>query len=237
MVPWRDAYQRIRQGDDFALLFGKMYDIDEFRYYAYCLKFDSVAPAQLAAAPGTPNTADLAVTAAQSAVPVNPTVPGPPSDQQIPFPAGAVILGISSGAIAAQRVVSANGVGLTSFPYGPGESSPGIRNLFTLDIEYADGDPVTAQNPIPETVTAPNSAFIAAPPYMGDALMGGGEDTDMPLRELYVAPGLVLQVRVRSLLLPNLIAAPPSTPPPNLNVHVVFHAMIPGVVRKQPPVS
>jgi hypothetical protein len=233
MVPWSEAYRRIREGNDFVTLFGRMYEMDEFRYYAYALKFDSVAPAQLAAAPGTPNTASLAVTAAQSAVPVNPTVPGPPSDQQIPFPAGAIILGLSSGGIALQRIVSAVGVGLTNFPYPPSDNDGGSRNLYTVDIEYADGDPVTAGNPVPETVTAPDSAFIAAPPYSVDALMGGGEDSEMPGRELYIAPGLILNVRVRSLLLPTVIAAPPSTPPPNLTVHVVFHAMIPGVVSKE----
>lgn len=215
------------------MLFGKMFDKDEFRYYGYALKFDSLLPAQLATSATQPNTADPAVTAANIAAPVTNIVPGPPNDLQIDFPIGAVILGISSAAISAQRIVQVAGGAATNFPYAP-DMNNGRKDMFILDIEYTDGDPITAQNPIAETVFDPNFPAISAPPFMADALMGGGDDTEMPAREVYVAPGLGLLVRVRSLLLPTFINGVSSNnTTPNLTVHLVFHCMIPGVVRQK----
>lgn len=234
MVPWNEAYRRIREaGSEFQMLFGKMYLQDEFRYYAYGLKFDSVAPGLLAQDATHPNTGDLAVTTANIAAPTTNIVPGAPSDATLDFPIGAVILGISSGSIVAQRIVQVQGGAATNFVYGIG-GGDGRRPLFLVDLEYSDGDPITSQNPIPETVFDPNVAFQAAPPYMADALMGGGDDSEMPGRELYVAPGLSLQVRVRSLVTPSFITTSSSVPvTPNSNVHLVFHAMVPGVVRQK----
>lgn len=233
MVPWNQAYKRIRESDDFVQLFGKMYRRDEFRPYSYVIKFDAVPPA-LQALATNPNTGDLTQTRTDAGAPTTNAVPGPAQARTIDFPAGAVILGISACANVAQRVITrANLIppnDTFNLPYGP--SDHGGRELFVLDLRYVDDDPITTGNPISELVPNPASPVVTRPPIMADALLGSGRDSDTPVRELYVAPGLGIMVSCRSLLLPSFMPAS-GDPPPNMSVHVVFHSMVPGVVKAE----
>lgn len=232
MIPWNQAYKRIRESDDFAQLFGKMYRQDEFRPYSYAIKFDSLPPA-LQADPANPNTGSIAQTRADAGAPTTNTVPGPAQTRIIDFPAGAVILGISACANIPQGVITrANLIppnDTFNIPYAPIDIGGG-REMFVLDLRYVDDDPITTGNPISELVPNPASAIVTRPPIMAEALLGNGRDSDTPVRELFVAPGNGLVVSCRSLLLPTFMPAS-GDPPPNMSVHVVFHAMVPGVVK------
>lgn len=234
MVPWNQAYKRIRESDDFVKLFGKTYNQDEFRPYSYAIKFDGLSPA-LQALTTNPNTGDLTQTRTDAGAPTTNTVPGPALARSLDFPAGAVILGISACANIAQRIITR--VNLVppndtfSLPYGPSDVGGAAgRELFVLDLRYVDDDPITSGNPITELVSNAASPIVTRPPISADALLGNGRDSDTPVRELYVAPGLGIVVSCRSLLLPTLLPTS-GDPPPNMSVHVVFHAMVPGVVR------
>lgn len=232
MVPWNQAYKRLRESDDFAQLFGKMYAQDEFRPYSYAIKFDSVPPA-LQSNGVNPNTGSYTQTRNDAGSPTTNTVPGPALTRTLDFPAGAVILGISSCANVAQRIITrANLIppdDTFNVPFGPADFGGG-RGLFVLDLRYVDDDPITTGNPISELVPNPASPVVTRPPILADALMGGGSDSEIPGRELYVAPGLGIQVACRSLLLPSYMPTS-GDPQPNMSVHVVFHAMVPGVVK------
>ena len=241
MIPWNDAYRRLKQSRDFAMLFGKTYSQDEFRPYSYGLRFDSLIPASLAATTVDPNRASLVVTDATIDAPLTAIVPGPVDGPRlIDFPAGAVILGVTATAQVLQRIVT-HARGATSFTYGPDEGgSDGAGNtLFMLEFAFSDTDRITAGNPIPETVLSPPvgappislAAVQSAPPIMGNALLGRGRKSEMPGHEIYVTPGLGLLVKCRSLLLPNRILVDTAGPfSPNLVVHTVFHCMIPGEI-------
>lgn len=227
MVPWKQAYERIRTSEEWVTRFGKMYRMDEFRFYAYALKFASLLPAQLATGATTPNTGSAAATRAGYAAPTVNIVPGPASDLLIDFPAGAVILGITAAAVKLQRI--ANNGGAIAFTYGP-TNHKACLDLFLLDLEYVDGDPITGGNPIPDVSANANSAINAAPPIDADALLGRGGDTETPARELYVTPGLGIRASARSMVLPDTAPAT-GQPNGNLAVHLVFHCMVPGEVR------
>ena len=229
MIPWNQAYQRVAESQDFKFLFGKRYAQDDFRYYGYGLKFNALQPATLAAAVATPNTGSIAQTRTDLGAPTTNIVPGAARMAQINFAVGAVILGISAAAIKPQRI--ANNGGAIAFTYGPSRS-PGNRDLFSLNLTFADTTPIVGSNPISEIVSNPNAPIITAPPIAADALMGNGEDTDTPARELFVAPGLAINVSVSSLVLPDSAPASPSLAAPNLTVHLVFHCMIPGIVTR-----
>lgn len=231
MVPWNQAYNRLAGNSDFLHLFGRAFRQDEFRPYSYALRFDGLIPALQASSTG-PNTKSLAITIADWGAPTTNITPGTPQTRLMDFPAGAVILGITSSAVLAQvNPQRLPGPVTVTFPYGPSGNDGSKRELFAMDLEYVDGSPITSGNPIPEVTVNPNSPFNAAPPYLAEALMSGGEKSDMPYRELYVAPGLGINVTVRSLMLPSQISATMTgDPPPNLNVHVVFHTMVPGTV-------
>lgn len=228
MIPWNQAYRRIAESQrEFATLFGKMFSQDDFRYYAYVIKFDTLLPALLAVDSAQPNTGNIAATRTNLGAPTTNIVPGPAANSTLNLAAGAVILGISSCARKLQRI--ANNGSNQAFTYGPTENS-GARDLFALDLSYLDTSPITGQNPQPEISQNPNAPVNTAPPILADALMGGGDEDLCPARELWVAPGLGINVSVRSLVLPDLAAASPSQSAPNLSVHVVFHCMVPGIV-------
>lgn len=225
MIPWNRAYRRLAAHPDFRVLFGKRYRQDEFSPIAYALKFDALSPATLAPT-ATPNTGDIATTIANMAAPTTQVIaPGTPQSKQVVFPHGAVILTVSASAAVPLRTQG-------GFTYGP-TRNPGNRDLFMLDLDFTSGDPIISGNPISELVSNPNSTIITAPPVMADALTDGGERDNFLGQELWVTPGLGLLVGVRSLLLPSSLPAGAQNQaiPPNLTVHVVFHAMVPGKVK------
>lgn len=238
MIAWNRAYDRIAANPaDFIQYFGRMYARDEFRPYSYAVKFDALRPAMSALAANFPNNASYAQTAG-SATPGTAVVPGPAETRLIDFPAGAVILGITSAASIPQRKFQVETNPPTSFAYGPPAPGGGGRELYLLDLSFADGDPITTGNPISEIVSNPNSPTITRPPINADALMGDGESDDVIGRELYVTPGLGINVEIRSLLLPAFLAvnfgASKQVTTPVMGVHLVFHAMVPGTVKAKP---
>jgi hypothetical protein len=226
VIEWNRAYSRIAGSQAFALLFGRSYPKDAFRPYSFATIFDSLPPANLGAS-SAPNTGVYATTRANLSAPTSTDVivPGLPQNRQILFPAGAVILGITAAATLGQRAYTG-----TDFNYAP-TMSTGKRDLFTLDLDYTSGDSIVAGNPISELVSNPNSSIIAAPPISAEALLGGaGISHIFPDRELWVAPGLGITMTARSLVLPSNTDST-SSAPPNLSLHLVFHAMVPGTVR------
>lgn len=235
MIAWSDAYRRtVAESTDFRLLFGRMFRIDEFRYYAFPLKFEALQPALLAAAANDPNSGDMEDTVDGIAAPGVNLVPGEAAESLIDFPAGAIIIGITAAGILPQRIATADETP-AAFAYGPSRN-PGKRDLFMLDLEYADTSPITAGNPIPSLSISPTDSVNTAPPILADALCGGGRGDIMPARELLITPGLGILARVRSMVLPN---APidEGYNAPNLSVHIVFHCMVPGVVKRKPAVE
>lgn len=225
MIPWNVAYKRLTNNPDFLLLFGRVFRQDEFRPYSYALKFDSLQPA-LQAAVATPNTGDAVLTATDWGAPTTSVTPGPPLTRLVNFPSGAVILGVTGSASLAQanpqRVSPLSNV---TYTYSPSESR-GRREMFTVDLEYVDTDSICAGNPISELVSNPNSAINTEPPVVAAALFGGGSRSSCPSHEFYVAPGLGISVKVQSLALPSSLPLAGDSPP-NMNAHVVLHAMIP----------
>lgn len=110
----------------------------------------------------------------------------------VSFPAGAVILGITASCYQAQTTTG-------SYVYAP-SFSPGRRDLFGLLFTYTGDEQIT-----------PGTTPVAA-----DALLGCGEGTIFPQREILIAPAQGLLVTVASL-----------APAPTLTVTVAFHAMVP----------
>lgn len=106
------------------------------------------------------------------------------------FPAGAIVLGITAAAQQAQTTTSA-------FQYAPWQS-PGKRDLFALMFQYTNDEIITPGGPV-----------------LAEALLGSGEDTIFPSREIIVPPSQGLLATVQSYAI-----APP------LNVHIVYHSMV-----------
>lgn len=115
-----------------------------------------------------------------------------PSQQN--FPAGAVILGISATAFQEQTTT-------TSYQYAPW-AAPGRRDLFGLSFSYTNDEVITPGGPI-----------------LANALLGDGDDTVFPGKELLIPPSQGL-----------LATAAAFTVPPSLYVHIVYHAMVPRAV-------
>lgn len=110
------------------------------------------------------------------------------------FPAGAVILGITSAAFQEQTVT-------TAYQYAPW-ATQGRRDLYGLSFSYTNDEQIT-----------PNGITLAA------ALLGGGEDTIFPIREMLIPPSQGILVSAASI-----------TVAPSLFVTVVFHCMVPRAV-------
>jgi len=106
------------------------------------------------------------------------------------FPSGAVVLGITAAAMQAQTTAGA-------FQYAP-SYSPGRRDLFGLSFSYTD-----------EQLTV--GGLIQA-----ESLLGSGEDTIFPAKELMMGQNQGLLCSVASL-----------TVAPTLSVTVVYHCMVP----------
>lgn len=85
-----------------------------------------------------------------------------------------------------------------AFQYAPWES-PGKRDLFALSFQYTGDEIITPGGPV-----------------LAEALLGSGGDTIFPAREIIVPPSQGLLATVQSYTL---------SPP--LNVHIVYHTMVP----------
>lgn len=109
------------------------------------------------------------------------------------FPSGGIILGITAACIQAQTTTS-------EFQYAP-SMSPGRRDLFALSFQYTGDEIITPGGPI-----------------LAEALLGSGEDTIFPCREIIVPPSQGLLATVQSY-----------TIAPALVVHIVYHTMVPKV--------
>jgi hypothetical protein len=88
-----------------------------------------------------------------------------------------------------------------TFLYAP-SYSPGRRDLFALNFQYTGDEIITPGGPV-----------------LAEALLGSGIDTIFPAREIIIPPSQGLLATVVSYAV-----APP------LNVHIVYHAMVPKVV-------
>jgi hypothetical protein len=75
--------------------------------------------------------------------------------------------------------------------------------LFALSFQYSGDEVITPGGPV-----------------LAEALLGSGSDTIFPGREIIVPPSQALLCSVQSYAI-----APP------LNVHVVYHAMVPRVAN------
>jgi hypothetical protein len=110
------------------------------------------------------------------------------------FPAGAVVLGISATAFQEQETDG-------NYTYAP-FSCPGRRDLFGLSFSYTNDEQIT-----------PGGLTLA------NALLGDGDDTVFPARELLIPPSQGI-----------LTSAASFTVAPSLFVQVVFHSMVPRAV-------
>jgi len=117
---------------------------------------------------------------------------------QMNFPSGAIILGVTSSAFQAQQAAAAPNV-----PYSPSMNA-GRRDLYTLSFQYTSDEQLTA-----------NGGVIA------DALLGGGDETVMPAKEVMIPPSQSILITAASLV---------ALGGQNLFVHVAFHCMVPRMV-------
>ena len=130
------------------------------------------------------------------ASPTSPVTPGTASGPALQnFPNGGIVLGITAAAVQAQTVTSA-------FQYAPSNNS-GRRDLFALNFQYTNDEVITPGGPI-----------------IADALLGSGEDTIFPAREIIIPPSQGILTTAQSY-----------TINPPLNVHVVYHTMVPRVAN------
>lgn len=117
---------------------------------------------------------------------------------QMNFPAGAIILGVTAAAYSSQQLIA----GATNLAYAPW-SSEGRRDLFALAMQYTSDETLTA------------NGLVCA-----EALLGSGEETIFPAREIMIPPSQSILITAASL-----VAAGGQ----NLFAHVVFHTMVPRV--------
>lgn len=90
----------------------------------------------------------------------------------------------------------------SAFTYAP-SYNPGRRDLFALNFQYTGDEIITPGGPV-----------------LAEALLGSGIDTIFPAREIIVPPSQGVLCTVQSFAI---------SPP--LNVHVVYHAMVPRVAN------
>lgn len=122
---------------------------------------------------------------------------GDPQQQLQQFPAGAVILQISACAYQEQTDTGA-------FTYAP-HSDKSRRDLFGIGFSYTNDELIT--------VGGLNGVHLAS------ALLGTGEDSKFPQKELLIPPSQSIQITVASI-----------TVAPTLVIGVDFHAMVPRAV-------
>lgn len=154
MIAWRQAYDRLRETPEFTSYFGKLLSMSAWRFLAFSQRFEGV--------PGSPAGGTF----------------GPTTGPLLqPFPAGAVILGITAGAYEDQQLENA-GV----MAYAPSYSA-GRRDLFGLSFQYTNDEQIT-----------PNGLTMAEP------LLGSGYDTIFPGKELLIPPSQGILCAVASLV-------------------------------------
>lgn len=125
------------------------------------------------------------------ATPSTPLTPGAQIGPALQlFPQGAIILGITAAGVQPQTTTSA-------FTYAP-SASPGRRDLFALNFQYTGDEVITPGGPV-----------------LAEALLGSGEDTIFPGREIIVPPSQGILCAVQSYAVA-----------PAMNVHIVYHSMV-----------
>jgi hypothetical protein len=144
MISWRDAYQRLRFSPEFRRYFGQGKLLPAYAFRPI------VYPQR------------IIVGAAASA---------PPTAQN--FPAGAVILGITSAAYQAQTATGA-------FTYEPW-ATEGRRDLYALQFQYSGDEQI-----------------VAGATLNADALLGSGGGTQFPPREILMPPSQALLATVQN---------------------------------------
>lgn len=132
-------------------------------------------------------------TAAGGGTPLGATV-GP---QLQTFPSGAVILGITAASYIAQQAAAT--------PVYEPWADPGRRDIFCLSFAYTNDEQIT-----------PSGLTLAS------ALLGTGEETIFPAREMLIPPSQGILVSAASILASGVAL--------NQFVHVVFHTMVPRAV-------
>lgn len=182
MVKWREAYERLVKAPAFRNFFGVngLPSMHDFRYIIFSHQ-------QLSTTPLTPSAA---AAGGAPGVAVGPL--------QMNFPAGAIILGVTSGAFQAQQAAAA-----PNPPYNP-SVNPGRRDLYTLQFQYTSDEQLTANGGV-----------------MADALLGGGDETICPAKEIMIPPSQSILITAASLV---------ALGGQNLFVHVAFHCMVPRAV-------
>lgn len=128
MIRWREAYERQKESREFANYFGRQGQVPkaaDFRYIAYCQKFETVAAGSVTGG-ATPSTS------------ITPGAATGPTLQT--FPAGAVILGITAAGVQAQTTTSA-------FQYAS-SFTQGLRNMFALAFQYTNDEVITPNGPV-----------------------------------------------------------------------------------------
>jgi hypothetical protein len=139
----------------------------------------------------------------------NGVAPGATTGVQLrTFPAGAVILGITASSFIQTRVV------LDQYYNAAADSestldrrqtyTPGNRDCFALQFAYTNIENITPDGPI-----------------LASTLLGNGDQTVFPVREIVIDPSQGIQVTAQSLLLAQGAFNPTQT------IHVGFHCMVP----------
>lgn len=108
----------------------------------------------------------------------------------VPVPTGFVAQDFPNGAII---------IGITACCFTLSEgTAQGTKNrqLFGLDFQFSNTD-----------------AIVVGGPVQADALLGGGEGSSFPAREIIIAPGNKVNCRVENYT------------PGAMNIHVTYHAL------------
>lgn len=126
------------------------------------------------------------------------TTYGTVATQNQQFPSGAVILGITACAYQEQTATGA-------FQYAPG-GDKSRRDLFGIGMTYSNDEQIT--------VGGVNGGL-----HLASSLLGTGEASDYPTKELVIPPSQSIIIRVASI-----------TVAPVLFISVCFHTMVPRAV-------
>ena len=172
MIRWGDAYRRLVKSKEFIRYFGQgeLMPAYAFRPLTFGQRF--VFAAGAATSPATNQN----------------------------FPAGAIILGITSAGFLPQEAAAGSALYAPSFSWGR-------RDLYAINMQYTNDELITPGGPI-----------------MADALLGPGLGTIFPQRELLIAPSQGILCTVQNFT--PLAAADPN----QFRVDVAYHTMVPRAV-------
>jgi hypothetical protein len=106
------------------------------------------------------------------------------------FASGAVLLGLAGSMLIPQSAAGA-------FTYAPWASN-GRRDMFALNLQYTGDEQI-----------------IAGGPGIADAMLGGGDESQYPPREIMIAPSQGILATVENLSLQTA------------RIDIVYHAMVP----------